>query len=106
MKANELGVEVGAIFDHEWGYDQTNVDFYEVVATTPKTVKIRKVAQVTSEDGFMSGHTVPVPGKFVGPEMRKTVKVSTWNGDKLYLPFDYGWCDLWNGNTRACSWYA
>lgn len=98
-------IKVGMIFEHSWGYGQTNIDFYEVVSITPKTVKVRKIAQDTTEDGFMSGHTVPVPGTFVEPEMRKLVRHADWADGKPYLRFDYGWCGLWDGRPSACSWY-
>lgn len=32
-------VKVGDIFYTSWGYDQTNIDFYEIVGKTPKMVK-------------------------------------------------------------------
>lgn len=32
-------VEVGGIYNTSWGYDQTNVDFYQVVGRTAKTVQ-------------------------------------------------------------------
>ena len=34
---------VGDIFYSSWGYDQTNVDFYQVVKTTPKTIALKKI---------------------------------------------------------------
>ena len=74
--------------------------------STAKTVKVRKVVQITSEDGFLCGHTVPVPGQFIGPEMRKLVKIADWSDNKPYLSFDYGWCELWNDKASSCSWYA
>lgn len=38
----EAGVEVGTMFTRSWGYDQTNVDMYRVVALTPKGVKVQQ----------------------------------------------------------------
>jgi hypothetical protein len=40
---------VGDILFNQWGYDQTNVDFYQVVATTAKTVTVRQIAAVLTE---------------------------------------------------------
>jgi hypothetical protein len=42
--AEEFGIKPGTVFSNSWGYDQTNVDFYEVVSVSAsgKSVKIRK----------------------------------------------------------------
>lgn len=36
------GGDVGDILYSSWGYDQTNIDFYEVVRRTEKSVWLRK----------------------------------------------------------------
>lgn len=44
------GVKVGDIFYTSWGYEQTNLDFYQVVGLVGKvTVKLRKIAKDTTE---------------------------------------------------------
>lgn len=60
---------VGDILDGSWGYDQTNVEFWQVVDVTPsgKSVKIRPVAQFFSRQGGASGDTVyPAKDQFTG----------------------------------------
>lgn len=43
-KKNKYGVKVGDIFEITWGYEQTNVDFFQVIALVGETsVKIREV---------------------------------------------------------------
>jgi hypothetical protein len=51
---------VGSIFSRSWGYDQTQVDWYQVINVSPsgKTLKLIKIAGKRTEDG---GHVVPVP---------------------------------------------
>lgn len=68
-------LKVGDILRSSWGYDQTNIDYYQVVEVRGKAVIIREIGQEVVEDGAaaFSGHCVPVPGKFCGPEMRKMV---------------------------------
>jgi len=97
-------VKVGDIFVNSWGYDQTNIDFYQVVAITSsgKSVKVRPIGQKTKETGFMSGETVPLKGKFTGPAQTKRVGLS--NGEP-YLPSKYGWTSLWDGKPQFISWY-
>lgn len=43
-KKNKYGVQVGDIFSASWGYDQTNVDFFQVIALVGETsVRVREV---------------------------------------------------------------
>jgi hypothetical protein len=104
-------IVVGDIFEYSWGYDQTNVDYFEVVATTAKTVKIRKIGahSVPGSEGFMSDKCVPVPGKFVSETiLTKRPYLSTWRGENIWmLSFDFG-CGERIAPTEATrrSWYA
>lgn len=44
IKVNKYGIKVGDIFNCSWGYDQTNEDFFQVVALVGKeSVRIREV---------------------------------------------------------------
>lgn len=56
--------EVGEIWYTSWGYEQTNVDFWQVVKSTEKTVWFRPIKKEYTEEGFLRGHSVPVPNKF------------------------------------------
>lgn len=73
-KAFQHSLEVGDILRASWGYDQTNIDFYEVIAVNGKAVTIREIAQQKQETGYMSGDCVPVPGNYTGKPMRKLVQ--------------------------------
>ena len=82
--AFQPSLKVGDLLVSSWGYDQTNVDYYEVVWAKGKMVDIRKVAQNSTETGYLSGQCSPKKGAYVGPVMRKrvqegnTVKVRDW----------------------------
>ena len=59
-----------------WGYDQTNVDFYQVISTpTSKTIILNCIAQKTSYEGDMNGETMPAKDKLVGDSFSKRVCV-------------------------------
>jgi hypothetical protein len=60
-KAVEL-VKVGDIFVCSWGWEQTNVDFYEVTAKSGAKVTLKAIAQNIRETGFLSGYCTPKPG--------------------------------------------
>jgi hypothetical protein len=69
-------LKVGDILVCCWGYDQTNVDYYEVVHVAGKnTVDIRETAQDSAFDSYrMTDRCVPAPGRYVGAAMRKRVQ--------------------------------
>ena len=60
---NKHGVKVGQFFTSSWGYDQTNVDFYKVVAVTPAGVKVQKWSNgVIGDNGGPQVNVVPGQG--------------------------------------------
>ena len=51
IKVNKYGVKVGDIFNCSWGYDQTNEDFFQVVALVGKeSVRVREVNLVLASE--------------------------------------------------------
>jgi hypothetical protein len=103
----EVGVEVGSIFHSSWGYDQTNADFYEVVALTPKAVRVKPISKRLAEDG--SG-VVPVPGSF-GSSWRtkdaekgdlKRLQSYEFRGEKKvsFTVASYASASLWDGKPK------
>lgn len=74
-KAFVPSLKVGDVLRCSWGYDQTNVDFYEVVGVSGKSVIIREIAQTKKSTyaGGFAGQCLPVPGEYVGEPMRKIV---------------------------------
>jgi hypothetical protein len=55
-------VEVGAIFVCSWGYDQTNVDYYQVVRVSGSRVTIRAIGASQVD----ASHTCPTSDAFIG----------------------------------------
>lgn len=67
-------VKVGDLFVDSWGYEQTQVDLYQVVAKpTAKTVIVREIACETVEgsEGMMCRNVRAVPNAFIGEEIKK-----------------------------------
>lgn len=76
-------VDVGDVFVCSWGYDQTNVDYYQVTrVVSPVTVEIRPIGAVSWGTEYMQGRSVPAPDKFIGAPMRKRVQ---GKGDDAYV---------------------
>ena len=75
------GFEPGDIFKSEWGYDQTNVDYFEVISTTEKMLTVCKIEGASSqEEGFMTARCVPAPGQFKG-EPFKVLAQKNYDGN-------------------------
>lgn len=96
--------KAGEILVSSWGYDQTNVEFYEVTATTERTVTLRPIAQASVDDpgeAPMTGKTTARPGEFIGePE---TFRPTSAGGFKLN---SYKWARRWDGKPAYFSTYA
>ena len=113
-------VGVGTIFVHSWGYDQTNVDYYEVVKASGSYVEVKPIAstEVDGSQGMMSAQVKPVPGAFINKTYRlqdahgnyKTSlrkRVQYLPSGEPYLSFEYGWCHpVRGGESHYSSWYA
>lgn len=101
-------LEIGDILYASWGYDQTNVNFFQVTAKTEKTVTFGEIAQsiVEGSGGFMSEAVIARKDSFLD-EKRFTRTVSphgiTFNETKgsyaLHL-------SQWDGRPLYQSHYA
>jgi hypothetical protein len=88
--------EVGDILTSSWGYDQTNVDFYEVIGVTNKSVRLEKIGSKTVGDN--------------GPGGLSVVPDTAWRGGRVFLKrvSSNGWVRLtsysgaskWSGNPQ------
>ncbi len=97
-------LKVNDIMVCSWGYDQTNIDFYQVVGVKNKRVTLREIGgKMSHRDGCspMSGYTIPTPNDFIGEPFEKLVTVN--NGIKLS---SYQWASVWSGEPKYVSWYA
>jgi hypothetical protein len=102
-KAATHELKLGDIVYASWGYEQTNVDFYQVVrVVSAKTVEVRQVAQQTTETGFMSGTTIPLKDQF-----RKGAPVLSRRASGTSVASigrSEGSASKWVGRPVSCSW--
>lgn len=69
-------LKVGDVLRAIWGYDQTNVDYYQVVELNGATmVTLRKIGEDREASAWMQGYSTPKPDKFVGGPIRRKVSV-------------------------------
>lgn len=63
------GYKVGDLLVSSWGYDQTNIEFYQVTKTTEKQVTVFEIGQIPVgvSDGYgQAGRVKPRKGDFKG----------------------------------------
>lgn len=97
-------LKVGDILNTSWGYEQTNVEFFEVTALVgDHSVELRELASnLTQEEGYspMAGFRMPKPGKYVGePVVKRDL-----GGSVKFA--SYRWGHLWDGRKEYTSWYG
>jgi hypothetical protein len=103
----EMPFKPGDIIYNSWGYDQTNVDFYQVVRCTKSSVFIRPIKAEYSDRSAgcdMAAYLRPLKDSFIGEEIRKKIQ---WYEGNAYIKFEFGGCSRWQeGDEIYCSWYA
>lgn len=103
-------VQIGDIFCNSWGYDQTNVDYYQVTAKSNRSVTIREIGcKSVPGSGVshgMADRVVPSKDAFLDNE-KPMKKVVYFSGGQPYLPMKHGSCSKVNENEQHYrSWYA
>ena len=91
---------VGDVIYNSWGYDQTNIDYFQVVEVKAKSIVIREIAQNRSQTGYMSGEAQPIRNKFCGEPITKVI------GLRGGISFDHGAGAKWDGKAKYYSSYA
>lgn len=89
-------LKVGDVLYSSWGYEQTNIDFYQVVGLVGKrTLELRKIAGRRTTDLPDQGDVVPVPNQFVGEVFRKRenehggVSINSYSSASKMEPIGY-----------------
>lgn len=109
--AFENPLAIGDILYASWGYDQTNIDYYQVVRMTAKTVTFRELRATQTTTGFMCGDIVPNIGDFASAkEWTRPVKPS-YDGSPCvpFAEYPGGYqknLHRWDGRPMHNSWYA
>ena len=99
-------IKPGDIFYNSWGYEQTNIDFYQVVSTTAKTITLRAIKGTSNDynDYHMTGSKVAAKDSFCSDELiRKTPYLM---GGTWCISFEFGAGSQWDGSPMDYSCYA
>ena len=116
------GYKVGDILYMSWGYEQTNLDFFKVVATTEKTVRLVEVTmKVKEQDGgfgsmardvsFDTTTATPLERSYaIKDQIKGDIKrvcSYEYNGVKTnYIAINNHHLQKYNGEKLYESWYA
>jgi hypothetical protein len=98
-------VKVGDIYVSQWGYDQTNVDYYQVIQVKSKTAVLAQIGCNKTYTGPMNGTCVP-DTSVVG---RKAIakRILALNEDETYFKLNsFSSAFRWNGETNSFSEWA
>jgi hypothetical protein len=98
-------LKVGEILVSSWGYDQTNIDFYQVTELVgKKNVMLRPISSMSVDNdgaGYMSDYVYPVRNEFTGKAFKKLVK----EGNLIKLT-SYSSAGRWNYDKCLTTSYA
>jgi hypothetical protein len=98
-KAWQHSVKVGDIFYTSWGYEQTNIDWYQVTALIgTKKCELRKIASNQVREWHDGGHSTPIPNKFTGEPMVKLARNSGKEASFKIASYAYAWA--WDGKPE------
>ena len=97
-------VKSGDIFYSSWGYEQTNIDFYEVVKVTDKSVFFRDLASDKTYDpnNSLYGTSTPAFGSNDGPAKRATLRFNN-NNQPSFKVYSFAYAHPWNGQPMEFS---
>lgn len=98
LRANMVNpFKVGEIFYDSWGYDQTNIDFYQIIEVKSRSVVIREIGGESVPGRSQGvhgdyGYIRPKKDLFCGLPMTKNIQVRCWGGGEpvVYIRARFG----------------
>ena len=108
----------GDIIVNTWGWEQTNVNFYQVVDVLNKKIRVKEIGAKIAENSMyshgMACELVPAKDSFL-ENGRKTEYLLSLKADinkageisaRICNPESYYYFRKWDGRSEYCSWYA
>lgn len=96
------GYKVGDVLYASWGYEQTNIDFYEVVAVRGAVVDLVVLRKDVEHTSFMQGTCTPRKGD----PFSDVIKGKRPNGMGQVRIASYSVASAWDGRPLSWSSYA
>ncbi|MDY7730080.1 MULTISPECIES: hypothetical protein [Acinetobacter] len=66
-------LQVGDVLSTCWGYEQTNVEFYQVVSKKGAFCEVREIAKRSHDTAFMQSEVSPKQNEFIGEPIKKKI---------------------------------
>ncbi len=111
LKASDY-YSVGDIIYNSWGFDQTNIEFYQVVRMTNKKLVVSQISSESVEGSLLShgmaDEVTAVKDNFLDEQVtiRLTVRVNQHGSPYLVGGPSYYCFSKWDGSPKYRSWYA
>jgi len=103
QKADEI--KIGDILVCSWGYEQTNIDFYQIIKLTDKTVTVRQIkSRILEQDSGFGGTVEPIKDMFAGEPFRR--KIKSHSNNICIKITDFSSASLWDGKPEHFTSYA
>jgi len=97
-------IKVGDILDTSWGYDQTNVEFFQVVSISGKSAVVREISQQqVNASGPFSAQVTALKDHFLKDSKEKRYRILS-PGDCMKI--EGHWASIWSGEPVHSSWGA
>lgn len=93
-------IQIGSLFATSWGYEQTNVEWYQVTNVKGCSVYLRQIAADITPNGYMSGDSKPVKDTFIGEEFKRIVRGASIRIDEVVNAYPS------DGSSRHCTSYG
>lgn len=82
-------VKPGDIFEASWGYDQTNIDYFQVVSVSGQMATVCEIGSMREETGFMSGDCVPAKDRFIGKPRRVRIQKYSMESEPYFKLYSF-----------------
>ena len=99
---------VGDILYSSWGYEQTNVNFYKIIARKGDWITVQPMNAVKTYTSDMAGHAVPGEIVELASSFRRRLRIDKETGRCWGCkgPADYNSLYHWEGRPQYFSTYA
>jgi hypothetical protein len=101
-------LKVGDILYSSWGYEQTNIDYYQVVESKGNFVIVRQVRADREDTGWLQGTCTPRKDDFcIGANYKPLRRIVLSYGCGPYINItNYASASLWDGKPNYWTAYA
>ena len=82
-----------------WGYNQTNINFYEVVGILGSMITIREIDKKVVSVKNAETKVMPIAGRYTGTPMKKR-PIPSYSGEYGVKISTYASAYLWNGEPQ------